>query len=153
MVLNLLFLTLWNMGKHSRAKKLQKKVLGQGRFTLEDFLVAMRQIQKMGPLDQLMKLIPGMGRMKIPAANMDPKRFKHVEAIILSMTPQERSNPDILDGSRRLRIAKGCGRPVSEVNRLLKQFKEMQKFMKQMKGMMGGMGGMGGLPGGMPFGR
>jgi signal recognition particle subunit SRP54 len=130
--------------------KLQEKVLGQGRFTLEDFLVAMRQVQKMGPLDQLMKLIPGAGRMKIPAANMDPKRFKHVEAIILSMTPQERQNPKILDGSRRARIAKGSGRPVAEVNRLLKQFKEMQKFMKQMKGMMGG--GMGAMPG-MPFGR
>ena len=130
--------------------KLQEKVLGQGRFTLEDFLVAMRQVQKMGPLDQLMKLIPGAGRMKIPAANMDPKRFKHVEAIILSMTPDERRNPKILDGSRRARIAKGSGRPVAEVNRLLKQFKEMQKFMKQMKGMIGG--GMGAMPG-MPFGR
>ena len=132
-------------------EKLQQKVMGQGRFTLEDFLVAMRQIQKMGPLDQLLKLIPGMGRMKIPAANMDPKRFKHVEAIILSMTPEERQNPKILNGSRRARIAKGSGRPVSEVNRLLKQFKEMQKFMKQMKGMMGGAGG--GMPGmpGMPF--
>lgn len=134
--------------------KLQEKVLGQGRFTLEDFLVSMRQIQKMGPIDQLLKLIPGAGKMKIPAANLDPKRFKHVEAIILSMTPQERQNPKIINGSRRARIAKGSGRPVSEVNRLLKQFKEMQKMMKQMRGMMGGMGGgMPGMPGGMPFGR
>ena len=94
--------------------------------------------------------------MKIPAANLDPKRFKHVEAIILSMTPAERRRPEILDGSRRARIAKGSGRPVSEVNRLMKQFKEMQKFMKSMKGMMagegGGLPGMGGL-GGMPFER
>ena len=119
-------------------QSLQEKVLGQGRFTLEDFLVAMRQVQKMGPLDQLMKLIPGAARMNIPAANLDPKRFKHVEAIILSMTPQERRKPEVLNGSRRARIAKGSGRPVSEVNRLMKQFKEMQKFMKQMKGMMGG---------------
>ena len=133
--------------------KLQEKVLGKGRFTLEDFLVAMRQVQKMGPLDQLMKLIPGAGRMKIPTQNMDPKRFKHVEAIILSMTPEERRNPKILNGSRRARIAKGSGRPVSEVNRLLKQFKEMQKFMKQMKGMMGGGGGMPRMPGMPPFGR
>jgi signal recognition particle subunit SRP54 len=133
--------------------KLAEKALGGGRFTLEDFLTAMRQVQKMGPMEHLLKLIPGAAKLSIPAGQLDPKRFKHVEAIILSMTPQERSNPDILDGSRRLRIAKGCGRPVSEVNRLLKQFKEMQKFMKQMKGMMGGMGGMGGLPGGMPFGR
>ena len=79
--------------------------------------------------------------MKIPAGNLDPKRFKHVEAIILSMTPLERRKPELLDRSRRARIAKGSGRPVSEVNRLMKQFKEMQKFMKQMKGMMGG-GGM-----------
>ena len=132
--------------------KLAEKALGGGRFTLEDCLTAMRQVQKMGPMEHLLKLIPGAAKLSIPAAQLDPKRFKHVEAIILSMTPQERNNPDILDGSRRLRIARGCGRPVSEVNRLLKQFKEMQKFMKQMKGMMGGMGGMGGLPGGMPFG-
>jgi signal recognition particle subunit SRP54 len=120
--------------------KLQEQVLGKGRFTLEDFLVAMRQVQKMGPLNQLVKLIPGAARMNIPAANLDPKRFKHVEAIILSMTPQERRRPELLNASRRVRIAKGCGRPVSEVNRLMKQFKEMQKVMKQMKGMMGGGG-------------
>jgi signal recognition particle subunit SRP54 len=125
--------------------KLQQKVMG-GRFTLEDFMVAMRQVQKMGPLDQLLKLIPGAGRLQIPAANLDPKRFKHVEAIILSMTPEERRKPEILNGSRRARIAKGSGRPVSEVNRLMKQFKEMQGFMKQMRGMMGGMGGMPGMP-------
>jgi signal recognition particle subunit SRP54 len=127
-------------------ERLQKKVLGQGRFTLEDFLVAMRQVQRMGPMEQILKLIPGAGRMKIPAASLDPKRFKHVEAIILSMTPDERRKPDILNASRRARIAKGSGRPVSEVNRLLKQFKEMQQFMKQMKGMMGGMGGLPGMP-------
>jgi signal recognition particle subunit SRP54 len=127
-------------------ERLQKKVLGQGRFTLEDFLVAMRQVQRMGPMEQILKLIPGAGRMKIPAASLDPKRFKHVEAIILSMTPDERRKPDILNASRRARIAKGSGRPVSEVNRLLKQFKEMQQFMKQMKGMMGGLGGLPGMP-------
>ena len=131
------------------AAKLQEKVLGQGRFTLEDFLVAMRQVQKMGPMDQLLKLIPGAGRMKIPAANLDPKRFKHVEAIILSMTPEERRKPEILNGSRRSRIAKGSGRPVAEVNRLMKQFKETQKFMKQMRGMMGG-GGFPDMGGGFP---
>ncbi|MDP2957377.1 MAG: signal recognition particle protein [Longimicrobiales bacterium] len=136
--------------------KLAEKALGPGRFTLEDFLTAMRQVQRMGPLEQLMKLIPGAAKLSIPAAQMDPKRMKHVEAIILSMTPAERRNPDVLDGSRRLRIAKGSGRPVAEVNRLMKQFKEMQKFMKQMKGMMGGMGGLPGMGGGfpgMPFGR
>jgi signal recognition particle subunit SRP54 len=126
--------------------KLQKKVMGQGRFTLEDFLVAMRQVQRMGPLENILKMIPGAGRMKIPMANLDPKRFKHVEAIILSMTPKEREKPDVLNASRRARIAKGSGRPIAEVNRLLKQFKEMQGFMKHMRGMMGGMGGV-------PFGR
>ncbi|MEE2900439.1 MAG: signal recognition particle protein [Gemmatimonadota bacterium] len=131
------------------AAKLQEKVLGQGRFTLEDFLVVMRQVQKMGPMDQLLKLIPGAGRLKLPAANLDPKRFKHVEAIILSMTPEERRKPEILNGSRRSRIAKGSGRSVAEVNRLMKQFKEMQKFMKQMRGMMGG-GGFPGMGGGFP---
>ena len=120
---------------------LQEKVLGKGRFTLEDFLTAMRQVQRMGPLEQLLKLIPGASRLQVPAAQMDPKRMKHVEAIILSMTPEERRNPQIINGSRRARIARGSGRPVAEVNRLLKQFGEMQKFMKQMKGMM---------PGGMP---
>jgi signal recognition particle subunit SRP54 len=131
--------------------RLQEKMLGKGKFDLEDFLVAMRQVQRMGPLEQLMKLIPGAGKLKIPGGQMDPKRMKHVEAIILSMTPQERKNPKIINGSRRARIARGSGRPVSEINRLLKQFQEMQKFMKGMKGMMGGgLGGMlgqGGFPG------
>ncbi|HET9947944.1 MAG TPA: signal recognition particle protein [Longimicrobiales bacterium] len=130
-------------------ERIQKKVLGKGRFTLEDFLVAMRQVQKMGPLEQLLGLIPGAGRLKLPANRLDPKRFKHVEAIILSMTPEERRKPELLNGSRRARIAKGSGRPVSEVNRLLKQFKEMQGFLKQMRGMVGG--GRGGFPG-LPFG-
>jgi signal recognition particle subunit SRP54 len=128
--------------------RLQEKVMGKGagRFTLDDFLVAMRQVQRMGPLEQLLKLIPGAGRLSIPAANLDPKRFKHVEAIILSMTPEERRRPEMLNSSRKVRIAKGSGRPVAEVNRLLKQFKEMQGFLKQMRGMMGGLGGMPGAP-------
>jgi len=125
--------------------RLQEKVLGRGRFTLEDFLTAMRQVQRMGPVEHILKLIPGVARMNIPSANLDPKRFKHVEAIILSMTPEERRRPDVLNGSRRARIAKGSGRPVSEVNRLVKQFREMQKVMKQMKGMVGGLPGMGGM--------
>jgi signal recognition particle subunit SRP54 len=113
--------------------RLEQKVLGKGRFTLEDFLATLRQIQRMGPLEQLVKLIPGVGS-KLPTGNMDPKKMKHIEAIILSMTPKERHKPDILNGSRRARIARGSGRPVSEVNRLLKQFKEMQKIMKQVRG-------------------
>ena len=130
--------------------KLQEKVLGPGRFTLEDFLTAMRQVQRMGPLEQLMKLIPGVSKMALPTNQMDPKRMKHVEAIILSMTPRERREPKIINSSRRMRIAKGSGRPIAEVNRLLKQFGEMQKFMKQMKGMMPKGMRPGRMPG-MPF--
>lgn len=115
--------------------RLEEKVLGKGRFTLEDFLMTLRQVQRMGPLEQLVKLIPGIGS-KLPIGNVDPKRMKHIEAIILSMTPQERRKPEILNGSRRARIARGSGRPVMEVNRLLKQFKEMQKIMKQVRGFM-----------------
>jgi len=115
--------------------RLEEKVLGKGKFTLEDFLTTLRQVQRMGPLEQIVKLIPGVGS-KLPVGNVDPKRMKHIEAIILSMTPQERRKPEILNGSRRARIARGSGRPVAEVNRLLKQFKEMQKIMKQVRGFM-----------------
>ncbi len=127
------------------SEKLQAKVLGEGRFTLEDFLTALKQVQRMGPLEQLVKLIPGV-KGKIPAAATDPRRMKHVEAIILSMTPEERKRPELLNGSRRARIAKGSGRPVSEVNRLMKQFKEMNKMMKQLKGMRGMLGMSGLMP-------
>ena len=130
--------------------RLEEKVMGKGEFTLEDFLTAMRQVQRMGPLDQLLKLIPGMAG-KIPAANMDEKRMKHMEAIILSMTPEERRNPKILNGSRRVRISKGSGRPVKEVNRLVKQFDQMKQFMKQMKNMKGKTPFPGGGMPGMPF--
>jgi signal recognition particle subunit SRP54 len=115
--------------------RLEEKVLGKGRFTLEDFLTTLRQVQRMGPLEQLVKLIPGIGA-KLPIGEVDPQRIKHIEAIILSMTPQERKKPEILNGSRRARIARGSGRPVAEVNRLLKQFKEMQNIMKQVRGFM-----------------
>ena len=114
--------------------RIEDNVLGKGRFTLEDFLMALRQVQAMGPLEQIMKMIPGMKR-KLPVGNVDPKKIKHVEAIILSMTPAERREPRLLDRSRRIRIARGSGRPVSEVNRLLKQFREMQKLMKRMRGL------------------
>ena len=117
------------------AEALQDKVLGKGRFTLEDFLVAMRQVQKMGPLDQLLKLVPGVPR-SLSANDVDPRKMKHIEAIILSMTPEERRRPEILNGSRRKRIARGSGRPVSEVNRLMKRFAEMAEMMKRMKGLM-----------------
>ena len=120
----------------SEAEALQEKVLGRGRFTLEDFLVAMRQVLKMGPLDQLMRMVPGAHRTLPVGAEVDPKKIKHIEAIILSMTPEERRRPEILNGSRRKRIARGSGRPVSEVNRLMKRFAEMEDMLKSMKGLM-----------------
>ena len=129
----------------AEAKKLEKKVRKEG-MDLNDMLTAMRQMQKLGPIEGILKMLPGVNSKMLKQANLDPKRMKHVEAIILSMTPGERENPKIINGSRRVRIAKGSGRPVAEVNRLLKKFEEMQKFMKQMKGMMPrGMPG-GGLP-------
>jgi len=132
-----------------QTKHLERKVAKEGKFDLEDFLVVMNQLQKMGPLEGLLKMIPGVNNKVLKNTKVDPKQLKHVEAIVLSMTPKERRRPDILNGSRRARIAKGSGRTVQEVNRLLEQFKQMQKMMKQFKGM--GMGRMprGGL--GLPF--
>ncbi len=119
------------------AKKLEKKVRKEG-MDLEDFLSAMRQMQKLGPMENLLKMLPGVNSKMLKDVKMDPKRLKHIEAIVLSMTPQERKKPEILNGSRRARIAKGCGRPVSEINRLLEQFREMQKMMKKFGGGAGG---------------
>jgi signal recognition particle subunit SRP54 len=113
-------------------KQLEEKVLGGGQFDLEDFLQATKQIQKMGPIEGLLKMIPGVKPKMLEGVDLDPRRIRHMEAIILSMTPAERRKPEIMNGSRRARVAKGSGRPVHEVNRLLKQFKEMRKMMKQM---------------------
>lgn len=116
------------------AKKLEKK-MRTATFNLDDFLNQMRQIRKMGPLTQLVEMIPGMrGAMKQMggAPDMNDKEVKRIEAIITSMTRQERQNPSIIDGSRRRRIAKGSGTTVQDVNQLLNQFKEMQKMMKQL---------------------
>ncbi|MFW6201584.1 MAG: signal recognition particle protein [Gemmatimonadota bacterium] len=126
------------------AKRLEKKITKDGDFDLEDFLTAMSQLQKLGPLEGLLKMVPGVDRKALKKAKVDPKRMKHVEAIILSMTPRERRHPKILNGSRRARIARGSGRPIQEVNRLLKDFKRMRKMMKQMRGL--GMGRGGGMP-------
>lgn len=114
------------------AEKLAKK-MGKGKFDLEDFLVQLNQIKKMGPLENLIKMIPGASKMGLNNISINPKDFSHVEAIILSMTPKERRNPDILKASRKIRIAKGSGRTVEEVNRLLKQFEQMKVMMKQMQ--------------------
>ena len=89
-------------------------------------------MQKMGPLKQVLGLLPGVNAKALQGVSMDDKRLKHVEAIVLSMTPEERAEPAILSGSRKLRIAKGAGRPVQEVNRLLEQFQQMRKLMKRM---------------------
>lgn len=107
------------------AKKMKK-----GTFDLEDFLTTLKQIKKLGPLENILKMLPGARKMGINNVNIDPKDMAHVEAIILSMTPYERKHPEILKATRKQRIAKGSGRSVEEVNRLLKQFEEMKKMMK-----------------------
>lgn len=109
------------------AKKMQK-----GKYDLEDFLTNLKQIKKLGPLENLLKMIPGARKMGLNNINVNPKDFSHIEAIILSMTPYERKHPEVLKNSRKLRISKGSGRSVEEINRLLKQFEEMKKMMKQM---------------------
>ena len=110
------------------AKKLQK-----GKFDLEDFLNQLHQIKKLGPLENLIKLIPGAKKMGLNNVNIDPKQMVHIEAIILSMTLEERRNPDILKASRKRRIASGSGRSVEEVNKLLKQFDQMKIMVKRMQ--------------------
>ena len=105
----------------------------QGKFDLEDFLAQLNQIKKLGPLENLIKLIPGAKKMGLTNVKIDPKDMAHIEAIIKSMTLEERRKPEIIKASRKQRIAKGSGRSVEEVNRLLKQFEEMKKMMKMMK--------------------
>lgn len=112
------------------AEKAAKK-MKNGKFDLEDFLSQMKQIKKLGPLENLIKLIPGASKLGLNNVNIDPKQMAHIEAIILSMTQEERRNPDIIKASRKTRIAKGCGLSVQEVNRLLTQFDQMKKMMKQ----------------------
>jgi signal recognition particle subunit SRP54 len=147
------------------AAKLQKK-MATASFDLEDFLNQMRSVKKMGPLTQLLEMIPGMGQaMRDPQMKeaLEGDQMKLAEAIILSMTREERRNPDMISGSRKRRIAAGSGTTPQEVNQLLTSFKQSQKMMKQMmgaqqqgrkgrRGMLGGMGGMGGVPG-LPGGR
>ena len=117
------------------AKRLEQKVRSKKGMDLQDFLVALKQMQSMGPLKQVLGLLPGINAKALQGVSMDDKRLKHVEAIVLSMTPQERADPSVLSGSRKLRIAKGAGRSVQEVNRLLDQFQQMRKLSKFMKRM------------------
>src|SRR5436853_7599997 len=109
------------------AQRLERKARSKRGMDLADFLIALKQMQAMGPIKQVLGLLPGVNAQALKAVNADDKRLKHVEAIVLSMTPDERADPSILTGSRRLRIAKGAGRTVQEVNRLLEQFQQMRK--------------------------
>jgi signal recognition particle subunit SRP54 len=115
----------------SKAEQLARKAASKRGMDLEDFLTAMREMQKLGPLEQVASLLPGLlgGALKA-VKGAEARKLKHVEAIVLSMTAEERRRPEIINGSRRSRIARGSGRPVQEVNRLLAQFREMGKFMK-----------------------
>lgn len=138
-----------------QAKQLAEK-MQNNTFGFEDFLDQLEQIQKMGPLDEIMKMIPGMSNNPaLKNVNMDPKDLEHIKAIIYSMTYEERNNPDLLNPSRRRRISRGCGRPIQEVNRMIKQFNQMKDMMNKMSNgnmsgmeqMMGNMGGMPNMPG------
>jgi signal recognition particle subunit SRP54 len=139
------------------AKRLEK-----GRFDFNDFLEQMKMLQNLGPLEGVLGMLPGFNKIKkqLPSGALDSNRIKHMEAIVLSMTPRERTRPEIIKGTRRKRIASGSGRTLLEVNQLLKQFGMMRKMMKskgKMKNMMkqlgalggGDMGGMENLMGGM----
>ena len=128
-------------------EKLERKIR-LDEFTLEDFRDQLRTIKKMGPLEQIIGMLPGMGNLKELTANreqIDDKQLDRIEAIINSMTPKERRNHQLINGSRRKRIAKGSGATVEEVNRLLKQFVQMKKMLKQL----GGMAGLGKKRGGL----
>src|SRR5213592_3992419 len=113
------------------AQRLERKARSKRGMDLADFLVALKQMQAMGPIKQVLGLLPGVNAQALKAVTADDKRLRHVEAIVLSMTPDERADPSILTGSRRLRIAKGAGRTVQEVNRLLEQFQQMRKLLKR----------------------
>ena len=122
-----------------KAKEMQEK-LKKAEFTLEDFLSQMEQMKSMGPLDQMVDMIPGMNKAKLKGMEFDEKEFVKAQAIIQSMTKEERKNPNIINGSRRKRIARGSGTSVVDVNRLIKQFEQAQKMMKQLSGMVTGKG-------------
>ncbi|KPQ10112.1 MAG: signal recognition particle subunit SRP54 Ffh, partial [Algoriphagus marincola HL-49] len=129
------------------AKRINAKIR-KNNFDFEDFLSQLEQVKKMGNIKDLMGMIPGMGKA-MKGLDIDDDSFKPIEAIIQSMTPYERQNPDVLDGSRRKRIANGSGRSITEVNNLMKQFSDMRKMMKQMNKMGGAKAAMGKLMPGM----
>ena len=104
-----------------------------GKYDLEDFLTNLKQVRKLGPLENIIKMLPQARKMGLNNVSIDPKQMAHIEAIILSMTPYERKHPEVLKNGRKQRISKGSGRPVEEINRLLNQFEEMKKMMTMMK--------------------
>jgi signal recognition particle subunit SRP54 len=145
-----------------KAERLARKVKKGQKFDLEDFRDQLQQMNNMGGITSMLDKLPGMGNVaQMAQQNLDVKMFARMEAIINSMTPRERRNPELIQGSRKRRITRGSGTQVQDLNRLLKQHKQMQKMMKKMKGggmekMMRGLGGMGGMKGpggmgGMPF--
>ena len=115
------------------AAEMEKKIR-EATFSLEDFLMQLRQLKKMGNLDQILAMLPGANTGAMKDINLDEKQMAHTEAIVLSMTPEERLHPEVINGSRRRRIAAGCGLAVEDVNRLLRQFDQMKKLMKQFSG-------------------
>jgi signal recognition particle subunit SRP54 len=124
-----------------KAKEMERK-MRNAEFTFEDFLEQMDQVKKLGPIDQIMDMIPGMGKMKqAKDLKVDDKQMGRIEAIVYSMTTEEKRNPDMINHSRRKRIATGSGTSLAEVNRLIKQFDEMRRMMKQFSDMMGPKGG------------
>jgi signal recognition particle subunit SRP54 len=128
------------------SRKAAERLVQTGDFTLDDFLKQMQQLRKLGSMSKIMGMLPGMGQFRDQLDNFDEREIDRLQAIIQSMTPAERDNPKLIDGSRRARIAKGSGRQVSDVNQLVDRFFEARKMMQQMmKG--GGMPGMPGMPG------
>ena len=119
-----------NAVDQEQAEKLAKRIK-KNQFTFQDFLDQLQQIKKMGPLDQIIGMLPGAGNKAMKNINVDENEFGRIEAIIYSMTPTERNKPNIIKGSRRKRIAEGSGTSIQEVNRLLKQFNQMKKMMKK----------------------
>lgn len=121
-----------NIISEDEAKKEAERMMS-GKYDLEDFLTNLKQVRKLGPLENIIKMLPQARKMGLNNVSIDPKQMAHIEAIILSMTPYERKHPEVLKNSRKQRISKGSGRPVEEINRLLNQFEEMKKMMKMMK--------------------
>jgi len=133
-----------NVFDQDEAEKLQKKI-SRNEFNFEDFYSQLQQIKKMGNLKDLMGMIPGIGKA-VKDVDVSDESFKHIEAIIQSMTPAERKSPSLMNGSRRKRIAVGAGRDIQEVNQLMKQFEDMRKMMKTMNKLQGAGRSMKGLP-------